>query len=272
MSERRARPLHADGHGHGAATQAILKPTTNGKKEKLLKVEDLRVFYGAARALDGISFHVAQGEVVTIIGPNGAGKSTTLKTVSGVGELLKSVSGSITFAGERVEKKSSHHIARMGMAHVPEGRRVFAGSTVEDNLLLGAYRRRRMRAAVNEDLERVYERFPVLRERRSQPAGYLSGGEQQMLAIGRGLMASPQFLLLDEPSLGLAPLLVSQVFDIIAGLAADGTTILLVEQLAHQALRVADRAYVLEAGVISGGGDAAAMAADPHVREAYLGA
>ena len=249
-----------------------VRPSTNGKQEKLLNVEDLRVFYGAARALDGISFHVAEGEVVTIIGSNGAGKSTTLKTVSGVPELLKSVSGHITFAGERIEKRSSHRIARMGIAHVPEGRRVFAGSTVEDNLLLGAYRRRRLRSAVNADLERVYERFPVLKERRGQPAGYLSGGEQQMLAIGRGLMASPRFLLLDEPSLGLAPLLVSQVFDIIAGLAADGTTILLVEQLAHQALRVADRAYVLEAGVISGGGDASAMAADPHIREAYLGA
>ena len=249
-----------------------LKPMPNGKKEKLLKVEDLRVFYGAARALNGISFHVAEGEVVTIIGPNGAGKSTTLKTLSGVAELLKTVSGSITFAGERIEKSSAHHIARMGMAHVPEGRRVFAGSSVEDNLLLGAYRRRRNRSAVSADLDRVYERFPVLRERRSQPAGYLSGGEQQMLAIGRGLMASPRFLLLDEPSLGLAPLLVSQVFDIIADLAAYGTTILLVEQLAHQALRVADRAYVLEAGVISGGGDAASMAADAHIREAYLGA
>jgi len=259
---RRPRPLHS----------SRLKPTTNGKKEKLLKVEDLRVFYGAARALKGISFHVAEGEVVTIIGSNGAGKSTTLKTVSGVSELLKTVTGQITFAGERIEKQSSHHIARMGMAHVPEGRRVFAGSTVEDNLLLGAYRRRRLRSAVSADLDSVYERFPVLRERRSQPAGYLSGGEQQMLAIGRGLMASPRFLLLDEPSLGLAPILVSQVFDIIADLAADGTTILLVEQLAHQALRVADRAYVLEAGEISGGGDAATMAADPHVREAYLGA
>jgi branched-chain amino acid transport system ATP-binding protein len=265
---RRQRPLHAAGH----RPHAILKPTTNGKKEKLLKVEDLRVFYGAARALNGISFHVAEGEVVTIIGPNGAGKSTTLKTLSGIAELLKTVTGQITFAGERIEKQPSHRIARMGMAHVPEGRRVFAGSSVEDNLLLGSYRRRRNRGAINADLERVYERFPVLKERRSQSAGYLSGGEQQMLAIGRGLMAEPRFLLLDEPSLGLAPLLVSQVFEIIAGLAADGTTILLVEQLAHQALRVADRAYVLEAGVISGGGDAASMAADTHVRDAYLGA
>jgi branched-chain amino acid transport system ATP-binding protein len=272
----RQRPLHAQGHEAAGtpmpASAAAVKPTTNGKKERLLKVEDLRVFYGAARALDGVSFHVAEGEVVTIIGPNGAGKSTTLKTVSGISELLKTHTGRITFAGERIDKKSSHHIARMGMAHVPEGRRVFAGSTVEENLLLGAHRRRRDRAGVAADLERTYERFPVLRDRRTQPAGYLSGGEQQMLAIGRGLMAAPRFLLLDEPSLGLAPLLVSQVFQIIADLAAEGTTILLVEQLANQALRVADRAYVLEAGVISGGGDAAALAADPHVREAYLGA
>ena len=240
--------------------------------EPLLSVRDLRVFYGAARALDGISFDVAEGEVVAIIGPNGAGKSTTLKTVSGVPELLKTTSGHVTFAGERIERRPAHRIARMGMAHVPEGRRVFPDSTVEENLLLGAHRRRRQRAAVAADLERVYERFGVLRERRSQPAGYLSGGEQQMLVLGRGLMASPRFLLLDEPSLGLAPLLVSQVFEIIAGLATEGTTILLVEQVAHQALRVADRAYVLEAGVMSSGATAAAVAADPHVRAAYLGA
>jgi branched-chain amino acid transport system ATP-binding protein len=240
--------------------------------EPLLSVRGLTVFYGAARALDGISFDVAEGEVVAIIGSNGAGKSTTLKTVSGVPELLKTVSGEVTFAGERIERRPAHRIARMGMAHVPEGRRIFPVSTVEENLLLGAHRRRRMRAAVGADLDRVYERFPVLRERRTQPAGYLSGGEQQMLALGRGLMASPRFLLLDEPSLGLAPLLVSQVFEIIATLAAEGTTILLVEQLAHQALRVADRAYVLEAGVMRGGDAAAALADDPRVRAAYLGA
>src|SRR4051812_3444623 len=178
---RRERPLRAPGH-----PPTPKHASGNGKSERLLKVEDLRVFYGAARALDGISFHVAQGEVVTIIGPNGAGKSTTLKTLSGISELLKTVTGQITFAGERIEKQPSHRIARMGMAHIPEGRRVFAGSTVEDNLLLGGYRRRRNRGAVNADLERVYERFPVLKERRSQSAGYLSGGEQQMLAIGRG--------------------------------------------------------------------------------------
>src|SRR5438874_7782793 len=226
----------------------------------MLSVRDLRVFYGAARALGGISFDVAEGEVVAIIGSNGAGKSTTLKTVSGVPELLKTVEGTIEFAGERIDHRASYRIARMGMAHVPEGRRVFPDSSVEENLLLGAHRRRRDRAAVDADLDRVYDRFPVLRERRGQAAGLLSGGEQQMLALGRGLMAGPRFLLLDEPSLGLAPLLVAQVFEIIAGLAAEGTTILLVEQLAHQALRVADRAYVLEAGALRGGGDAAALA------------
>jgi branched-chain amino acid transport system ATP-binding protein len=240
--------------------------------ETILSVRDLRVFYGAARALDGISFEVAEGEVVAIIGSNGAGKSTTLKTVSGVPELLKTVEGTILFAGERIDHSPAHRIARMGMAHVPEGRRVFPDSSVEENLLLGAHRRRRDRDAVSTDLDRIYERFPVLRDRRRQAAGFLSGGEQQMLALGRGLMAAPRFLLLDEPSLGLAPLLVSQVFQIIADLAAEGTTILLVEQLANQALRVADRAYVLEAGTLSGGGDAATLAADPRIREAYLGA
>ena len=239
---------------------------------ELLSIHDLRVFYGAARALDGISFEVAEGEVVAIIGSNGAGKSTTLKTVSGVPELLKTVEGTIVFAGERVDHRPSHRIARMGMAHVPEGRRVFPDSSVEENLLLGAHRRRRDRSAVTTELDRVYERFPVLRERRRQPAGLLSGGEQQMLALGRGLMAGPRFLLLDEPSLGLAPLLVTQVFEIIADLAAEGTTILLVEQLANQALRVADRAYVLEAGALRGGGEAAALAADPSIQAAYLGA
>src|SRR4051812_32822333 len=184
---RRQRPLRAPGH-----SPTPKQASGNGKSERLLKVEDLRVFYGAARALDGISFHVSQGEVVTIIGPNGAGKSTTLKTLSGVSELIKTVTGSITSAGERIEKSHSHHIARLGMAHVPEGRRVFPNSTVEENLLLGAHRRRRDKAAVSADLDGVYDRFAVLRERRSQPAGYLSGGEQQMLAIGRGLMAAPR--------------------------------------------------------------------------------
>jgi branched-chain amino acid transport system ATP-binding protein len=238
----------------------------------LLEVRDLRVWYGAARALDGISFDVAEGEVVAVIGSNGAGKSTTLKALSGVPELLRRTEGRISFGGQRIERRPAHRIAALGMAHVPEGRRVFASSTVEENLLLGAYPRRRQPAVVADALEEIYGRFPVLRDRRHRPAGYLSGGEQQMLAIGRGLMARPRFLLLDEPSLGLAPMLVSEVFGIIAGLAAEGTTILLVEQLAHQALRVSNRAYVLEAGAITAEGRAADLANDPHVRAAYLGA
>jgi branched-chain amino acid transport system ATP-binding protein len=239
--------------------------------QTVLEVEDLSVHYGAAAALRGISFKVLDGEVVTIIGGNGAGKSTTMKTVSGVSELLKSVSGRITFCGERVEKKQAHAIASMGMAHVPEGRRVFPQSTVEENLLLGSYTRRR-KGGVQEDLDGVYDRFPVLRERRTQPAGLLSGGEQQMLAIGRGLMSRPRFLLMDEPSLGLAPLLVAEVFRIIRQLASEGVTILLVEQMANMALEVADRAYVLETGSITAEGAASALAADPAVRAAYLGA
>jgi branched-chain amino acid transport system ATP-binding protein len=195
-----------------------------------------------------------------------------LKTVSGVSELLKSVHGEITFAGTRVEKAPAHRIASMGMAHVPEGRRVFPQSSVEENLLLGAYRRRRDRQGFTSQLDEVYDRFPVLRERRKQPAGYLSGGEQQMLAIGRGLMSKPRFLLLDEPSLGLAPLLIAEVFQIIKALAAEGTTILLVEQMANKALEVADRAYVLESGIITTEGAASDLANDPRVRAAYLGA
>jgi branched-chain amino acid transport system ATP-binding protein len=244
----------------------------------VLDVRDLHVWYGAAAALHGITFHVDEGEVVTIIGGNGAGKSTTLKTVSGLSELLKKVEGEITFLGERVERRPAHRLARMGMAHVPEGRRVFPQSSVEDNLLLGSYRLRRYRGhngngnGKMQTLDDVYARFPVLAERRNQPAGLLSGGEQQMLAVGRALMAQPRFLLLDEPSLGLAPLLVAEVFRIIKQLAAEGTTILLVEQMATQALAVADRAYVLESGTITTDGAAAQVRDDPRVQAAYLGA
>jgi branched-chain amino acid transport system ATP-binding protein len=237
----------------------------------ILSVRDLRVWYGAAQALHGIAFDVDEGEVVTIIGGNGAGKSTTLKTVSGISELLKRVEGEITFLGERVERRPAHRLARMGMAHVPEGRRVFPQSSVEDNLLLGSYRLRRQGGAAGV-LPEVYARFPVLEERRDQPAGLLSGGEQQMLAIGRALMARPRFLLLDEPSLGLAPLLVAEVFRIIRDLAEEGTTILLVEQMATQALAVADRAYVLESGTITAEGPADRVAGDARVQAAYLGA
>jgi len=238
----------------------------------LLSVRDLDVWYGAARALFTVAFEVREGEVVAMIGNNGAGKSTILKTVSGVQELNKTVHGEIEFLGRRVEHKHAHTLARMGMAHVPEGRRVFPQSSVEENLLLGGYTRRRQRAALATHLADIYLRFPVLGRRRKQPAGLLSGGEQQMLAIGRALMAQPTFLLLDEPSLGLAPLVVADVFMIIRQLASEGTTILLVEQLARLALEVADRAYVLDTGSITTTGPAAIVAADPRVQAAYLGA
>jgi branched-chain amino acid transport system ATP-binding protein len=237
----------------------------------LLVVHDLRVFYGAAAALRRVSFDVAEGEVVCLVGANGAGKSTTLRTVSGLRELLQTVEGEITFAGRPVHRLPAHRIARLGLAHVPEGRRVFPASTVEENLLLGGYRHRRDRRRLAATLDEVYGRFPRLRERRLQPGGLLSGGEQQLLALGRALMARPRLLLLDEPSLGLAPLLVREVFAAIRALADEGTTILLVEQLATAALRVADRAYVLEAGMVVARGPAAELAQDPQVRAAYLG-
>ncbi len=237
----------------------------------LLAVRDLRVHYGAAAALRGVSFDVADGEVVALVGANGAGKSTTLRTVSGVSELLKRVEGEVSFDGRRIDRMPAHRVARMGLTHVPEGRRVFAASTVEENLLLGGYPRRRDRAGLAADLNEVYGRFPRLAERRGSPAGHLSGGEQQLLAIGRALMARPRLLLLDEPSLGLAPMLVAEMFRVVESLAAAGTTILLVEQLATQALRVADRAYVLEAGLVVAEGPAAELADDPQVRAAYLG-
>jgi branched-chain amino acid transport system ATP-binding protein len=239
---------------------------------ELLTVRELSVWYGAAQALDRVSFHVDTGEVVAVIGNNGAGKSTILKTVSGVSELGKTVQGEITYRNRRVEKMPAHRLAGGGMAHVPEGRRVFPQSSVEENLLLGAYLRRRQRSRLGADLDSVYQRFPSLERRRHQPAGLLSGGEQQMLAMGRALMAQPRFMLLDEPSLGLAPLLVADVFAIIEKLADEGTTILLVEQLAHLALEVADRAYVLESGVITADGPADVIAADARVQAAYLGA
>jgi branched-chain amino acid transport system ATP-binding protein len=235
-----------------------------------LEVVDLEVKYGNATALHGVSFEVNDGEIVALIGANGAGKSSTLRALSGLAELGKTVKGAITFEGRRIEKKSAHHVARLGIAHVPEGRHVFPGLSVRDNLLLGGYRRR-SDGAINEDLEAQYERFPVLADRRDQPAGLLSGGEQQMLAIGRGLMARPRLLLLDEPSLGLAPLMVEQVFRTIADLGAAGHTIVLVEQLATKALQVAERAYVLETGRIVAEGSVADLGGDTRIRSAYLG-
>ncbi len=237
--------------------------------DALLSLRGVRVDYGAAAALVDVNLDVREGEIVSIVGANGAGKSTTLKTISGVSELLRSMRGEITFRGERIERRPAHRIAGMGLAHVPEGRRIFPESTVDENLLLGAYRRRD--ASVRADIDAIYDRFPRLRDRRDQPAGLLSGGEQQMLAIGRALASRPQFLLLDEPSLGLAPMIVDEVFEIVRGLADEHVTILIVEQMATRALALADRAYILETGRVVAEGAAAALAGDPEVRAAYLG-
>jgi branched-chain amino acid transport system permease protein len=241
----------------------------DGSPEPLLSLRDVHVQYGQAPALRRVDLEVRPGEIVAIIGANGAGKTTTLKTISGVSELLRSVHGEIVFMGERIERRPAHRIARMGLAHVPEGRRVFPESTVEENLLLGAYRRRDVE--VRSDLDAVYDRFPVLADRRDQPAGLLSGGEQQMLAIGRALAARPTFLLLDEPSLGLAPIIVDEVFGIVRDLADEQVTILVVEQMATRALGLADRAYILETGAVVAHGPSAELARDPEIKAAYLG-
>ena len=233
---------------------------------EILKVENMNVYYGAIHAIKGISFHVDQGEVVTLIGANGAGKSTTLQTVSG---LLRSRTGSIQFCGENISNVPSHKIVEKGLAQVPEGRRIFLQMSVEENLEMGAYTQ--SAAGVDADLEKVYAQFPRLKERRRQIAGTLSGGEQQMLAIGRALMSHPRLLMLDEPSMGLAPILVEQIFDIIRQLHKEGTTILLVEQNAQMALSVADRAYVLETGKITLSVTGAELMASDQVRKAYLG-
>ena len=233
---------------------------------EILKVENMNVYYGAIHAIKGISFHVDQGEVVTLIGANGAGKSTTLQTVSG---LLRSRTGSIQFCGENISNVPSHKIVEKGLAQVPEGRRIFLQMSVEENLEMGAYTQ--SAAGVEADLEKVYAQFPRLKERRRQIAGTLSGGEQQMLAIGRALMSHPKLLMLDEPSMGLAPILVEQIFDIIRQLHEEGTTILLVEQNAQMALSVADRAYVMETGNITLSGTGAELAASDEVKKAYLG-
>ena len=233
---------------------------------EILKVENMNVYYGAIHAIKGISFHVDQGEVVTLIGANGAGKSTTLQTVSG---LLRSRTGSIQFCGENISNVPSHKIVEKGLAQVPEGRRIVLQMSVEENPELGAYTQ--SAAGVDADLEKVYAQFPRLKERRRQIAGTLSGGEQQMLAIGRALMSHPRLLMLDEPSMGLAPILVEQIFDIIRKLHEEGTTILLVEQNAQMALSVADRAYVMETGKITLSGTGAELAASDQVKKAYLG-
>ena len=234
--------------------------------EQILKVENINVYYGAIHAIKGVSLHVDEGEVVTLIGANGAGKSTTLQTMSG---LLRSRTGSVEFCGENISKLPPHKIVERGLAQVPEGRRIFLQMSVQENLEMGAYTR--SGAGVDEDIERVYEQFPRLKERRRQIAGTLSGGEQQMLAIGRALMSRPKLLMLDEPSMGLAPILVEQIFDIIQSLHKSGTTILLVEQNAQMALSVADRAYVMETGVISLSGTGRELAESDQVKKAYLG-
>jgi len=233
----------------------------------MLKVNNINVYYGSIHAVKDVSFEVHQGEVVTLIGANGAGKSTILQTVSG---LLRSKTGSVEFLGEQLDGIPAHKVVNKGLAHVPEGRRVFQQMTVEENLEMGAYTRPNIEIA--DSIADVYERFPRLKERRKQIAGTLSGGEQQMLAMGRALMSKPQLLMLDEPSMGLAPLLIEQIFSIIKELHAAGTTILLVEQNAQMALSVADRGYVLETGRIVTTGTGAELLNDDAVKKAYLGA
>ena len=234
----------------------------------MLEIKDLNVFYGAIHALKGISLTVADGELVSLIGANGAGKTTTLHTISG---LLTAASGSITLDGKDLQKVPANTIINLGLAHVPEGRHVFARMTVEENLRMGAYIIKDQKK-IAENMEKVYAHFPRLKERYKQLAGTLSGGEQQMLATGRALMTDPKIVLMDEPSMGLSPLLVKEIFAIIQELHKSGITILLVEQNAKMALTVADRAYVLETGTISMEGKASDLAADDRVRKAYLGA
>ena len=234
---------------------------------ELLQVKDLDVHYGGIHALKQVSFTINAGEIVTLIGANGAGKSTTLRAVSG---LVSKSSGSVEFRGQDITRLPAHKIAGLRLTHVPEGRRVFPHLSVEVNLQLGAYLRKDKRQ-VSTDLDRVYALFPRLFERRKQLAGSLSGGEQQMLAMGRGLMSNPELMLLDEPSMGLAPLLVREIFRVIVEINRSGTTILLVEQNAKMALTIADRAYVLENGMIKLSGPAAELLQDERVRKAYLG-
>ena len=233
----------------------------------LLEIHDLEVYYGVIKAIKGVSFHVDEGEVIALIGANGAGKTTILHTITG---LLSAENGSVDFAGTNISKLPAHKIVAMGMAHVPEGRRVFSNLTVLQNLRMGAYTRKD-KAEVEASLENVYNRFPRLKERQNQMAGTLSGGEQQMLAMGRALMSKPKLLMMDEPSMGLAPILVEQIFDIIRALHKAGTTILLVEQNAQMALSVADRAYVLETGRIVMSGTGSELAQSDEIRRAYLG-
>ncbi|MCF0237886.1 MAG: ABC transporter ATP-binding protein [Sphaerochaetaceae bacterium] len=233
----------------------------------MLTVDDINVFYGSIHAIKGISFYVDEGEIVTLIGANGAGKSTTLNTISG---LLRSKTGDIKFMGESVMKTSPHVVVSKGLSMVPEGRRIFLNLSVEENLEMGAYTR--PKGEIKGSIEEVFELFPRLLERRKQVAGTLSGGEQQMLAMGRALMAKPKLIMMDEPSMGLAPIFVDHIFSIIENLHKNGATILLVEQNAQAALSVADRAYVLETGSVVKTGSGSELMNDPAIKKAYLGA
>ena len=235
---------------------------------EMLSVKNINVYYGSIHAIKDVSFHVNEGEIVTLIGANGAGKTTTLRAISG---LLKLQSGEIDYCGQTISKMEAHKIIRLGLAQVPEGRRVFSGLTVQQNLQMGAYTRRDGKEAIQNDFDMVFDLLPRLKERRNQPAGTLSGGEQQMLAMGRALMCKPKMLLLDEPSMGLSPLLVKEIFKIIRQVNRNGVTVLLVEQNAKMALEIANRAYVLETGTIKMEGEATELANNIEVRKAYLG-
>ena len=235
---------------------------------EMLSVKNINVFYGSIHAIKDVSFHVNEGEIVTLIGANGAGKTTTMHAISG---LLKLRSGEIDYCGQTISKMEPHKIIRLGLAQVPEGRRVFSGLTVQQNLQMGAYTRRDGKEAIQNDFDMVFDLLPRLKERRNQPAGTRSGGEQQMLAMGRALMCKPKMLLLDEPSMGLSPLLVKEIFRIIRQVNRNGVTVLLVEQNAKMALEIANRAYVLETGTIKMEGEATELANNIEVRKAYLG-
>lgn len=234
----------------------------------MLEVKDLRVAYGKIEAVKGISFDVEEGQVVSLIGTNGAGKTTTLRTISG---LLRPARGSITFEGKRIDDVPAHKIVTLGLAQSPEGRRIFPRMTVEENLMLGAFARKDGSSAVRQDLDAAFELFPILRERRSQPAGTFSGGEQQMLAMGRAMMSRPRLMLLDEPSMGLSPLMMKKIMATVQTLKAQGTTILLVEQNANAALKISDVGYVLEVGRIVLRGTGEELLSSDEVRKAYLG-
>ena len=233
----------------------------------MLEIKDLEVYYGVIHAIKGVSFEVNEGEIIALIGANGAGKTTILHTITG---LIAPKSGHVLFEGKDITKTPAHKIVELGMAHVPEGRRVFAQLSVYQNLKMGAYTRKD-KAEVDAALEMVYKRFPRLEERKNQMAGTLSGGEQQLLAMGRALMSHPKIILMDEPSMGLSPILVNEIFDIIRSVNEAGTTVLLVEQNAKKALAIANRAYVLETGTIATSGDADALMNDDAIKKAYLG-